>query len=46
MPALCEIAALAAAAEPNVAEAGKRLERIRAEFMAMSEGKLFTEWEG
>ncbi len=41
-----EIAALAAAAEPMVAEGEKRAERIKAEFMAMSEDELFAGWEG
>jgi hypothetical protein len=40
-----EIAALAAAAEPIVAESGKRSERIKAEFMAMTEDELFAGWE-
>jgi hypothetical protein len=41
-----EIAALAAAAEPRVAEEEESFERIRAETMAMPEDELFAGWEG
>ena len=41
-----EIAALAAAAEPMVAEGEKRSERIKAEIMAASEDELLGEWAG
>jgi hypothetical protein len=41
-----EIAVLAAAAEPMIAEGEKRSERTTAAIMAMTEDELFAEWAG
>jgi hypothetical protein len=41
-----EIAAVAASVEQNLETFEKEQERIKAEFMAMSENEIFGEWEG